>query len=446
MLHNLSFHPFTRAVAFGVAASAAMTGCADEMHHPTDPSSSSATVLQNTSHPVRLLDDEFAELAKRLPGFGGLYVSDGQIAIFLTHVGDSVIARQFIRPFVDSVAGRAITAALAPSFRVLQGDYDFRDLLRWKRLIVSNVETHGLVSIDVDESRNRVRIGVLDSATRERVLQRLSALNVPGAATEIVLDAPANVETTVQQYQRPMVGGIQIQAAGSLPCTFTANVWLRPTYFTVDSTHNYFITSSHCTSVFGVVTGQQVGQPTMATEVIGWEQWDPPLFNSAHPYYGGLCPAGKLCRTSDAAMFYMQDVAGSWDYWPNTIASTSGLTIQYFVEISGTTANPLVGMTVYKVGRSTGETWGSVTASCVDVPQFDEGVDTGRWMICQGRANFSSQSGDSGAPVVSPPTGNYPVHIVGVFWGAGYFSRWAQVESELSQAAGVSGLRVSSNW
>lgn len=284
---------------------------------------------------------------------------------------------------------------------------------------------------------------------REAVIQRATVLDVPLDALEAVVAAPAVVETTLQEYHRPIVGGLQIELQGGF-CTFTANVWLRPTYFTVDSTNNYFITNSHCTNDFGTVTAEQVGQPTLAREIIGWEVWDPPLFDSSDPRYPGLCPPGRRCRLSDAAMFYMQDLPGDWDYWPWTIASATGITIQYYVGL-WQTSHPLSGMRIYKVGRTTGETWGWVVGTCQDVPQYEEvspgvSVDTGRTMLCQGRGSYTSLGGDSGSPVVQWP-GDYPVNMLGVHWGrGGYFSNWNQVDDELARAAGVSALRVSHQW
>lgn len=216
---------------------------------------------------------------------------------------------------------------------------------------------------------------------------------------------------------------------------------------TVDSTHNYIVTNSHCTSSFGSVTGDPIGQPNLSY-IVGEESFDPALFDSSWNTYGQPCPVGRLCRFSDAAMFRQHDIPGDWDYWPNTSAETGpDTTIYWYIEIIETAAGAPLNEPVFKVGATTGTTSGRVRERCASVPQYDPLYgDTGRTMLCQDRADYNSAGGDSGSPVFwRADINSPPVHIVGIHWGSGgWYSGWWYTEDELSSAAGAVGLRVES--
>ena len=82
---------------------------------------------------------------------------------------------------------------------------------------------------------------------------------------------------------------------------------------------------------------------------------------------------------------------------------------------------PLVGNPVNKVGRTTGRTKGSISETCVSIPVADTDIT----LLCQSRASYLSNSGDSGSPVFrvtnSPSTND--VALVEIHWGgSGSFS------------------------
>lgn len=94
--------------------------------------------------------------------------------------------------------------------------------------------------------------------------------------------------------------------------------------------------------------------------------------------------------------------------WPN-VGSTNFSVIK---AISGA-GDPIVGLTVHKVGRTTGRTTGQVTAVCV-IELHASGPN--RRMLCQTEADYTSNEGDSGAPVVELQADGFLVNR-GLHWG-----------------------------
>jgi hypothetical protein len=74
-----------------------------------------------------------------------------------------------------------------------------------------------------------------------------------------------------------------------------------------------------------------------------------------------------------------------------------------FYIINGINTVSLAGDTVEKIGRTTGRTEGTVTAVCVDISQFRNGVDSGIDQLCQNQASYNADLGDSGSPVMLVP-------------------------------------------
>lgn len=443
-------HPSFTTPARSIAAFTfvALAACADDpMSSPIEPVPSMADRNPAGAGRIRTLDDRLTELADQLPGFGGLYYDDsGAPVVFLTDVSRAALARTAVRSFLEFDLGRSRAAAAIPRLRVLRGDYDFRELAQWHRLIALELRVPGITMTDIDDTKNRLTIGVRDGVALAEVKSALANLPIPAGAVDVVLRPPARVLTTLGDVVRPMVSGLRIRAP--YPCTYTANAWLRPTSTTVDSTHNYIITNSHCTSSFGAVTGDLIGQPNLSY-VVGEERFDPALFDSSWNTYGQPCPVGRLCRFSDAAMFYQRDIPGDWDYWPNTSAETGpDTTIYWYIEIIETAAGAPLNEPVFKVGATTGTTNGNVRERCASVPQNDPyGFDTGITLLCQDRADVAADGGDSGSPIFwrADPLNDPRVHIVGILWGSGgWYSGFWYTEDELAAAANVAGLRVES--
>ena len=72
---------------------------------------------------------------------------------------------------------------------VLQGHYDWLQLTAWRRRIETD-RSFQLVFTDIDETVNRLGIGVPTEADRLQLLKRLSALGIPRAAISVEVTVP----------------------------------------------------------------------------------------------------------------------------------------------------------------------------------------------------------------------------------------------------------------
>lgn len=105
---------------------------------------------------------ESIELARRVPGFGGLWFDrQGDLHAFLINLGDSVS----LRPVMDTVVDRRMRYGNVRGRLVFdRGTYDFRELLMWRRSLSSGMRSFGGQSLGIAPSRNKVRVGVVDSS------------------------------------------------------------------------------------------------------------------------------------------------------------------------------------------------------------------------------------------------------------------------------------------
>lgn len=376
------------------------------------------------------IDSDFAELASRIPGFGGLYMNSA--GLMTVNLVDTTRLEAYRPALAAFLAAHGTDLAAAKEMRARYAPHDYRELVASFTALNSSLNLSGITQRDIDEARNQVVIGVIDPTTAERVVRGARALNLADDLIAVEVIPPTVISGTLQQSYRPVVGGLQVGTSRFF-CSLGWNVRpFRFSTFSIDSNQTYFVTNSHCTganSEFGVTTGTVFGQPDINSP-IGLEVYDPPLFTNQTK---SECPAGRRCRRSDAALErYNSGVSRSF----GRIAKvSSGLTISGTLDIIETDATVLQGQTVYKVGRTTGYTSGPNTGSCVTVSQYENvnGVaqDTGRDLICQNQADYPSGPGDSGSPVF---TFGYQsttrITIQGLHWGTSY-SQYNNPGSEL---------------
>jgi hypothetical protein len=356
------------------------------------------------------LDDEYAQMAARTPGFGGLYLDERGT----THV------------YLQDVTRAGEMQGLSDRVVFEQGDYDFRDLQAWKDQVRPELAVEGAVFLDIDERRNRLVFGVereaIDRFTEE--LQRfLRDTRVPPAAVIVEAAEPIQPLELLTDKIRPVPAGVQISSSGGA-CTLGTNA--------VRAGVKGFITASHCTATVGAVDGTAFFQSTFAAgNQIGVEIVDPPSS------LGGSCPPGRRCRHSDAA-FIAYDSA--------SLSAGAKIANPLFWGVgSGTLQTSLVmprlpvgkflfgsmpsGSIVYKVGRTTGGTFGSVTGTCCDSNVLFSKVT----MLCQDRVAAGAGPGDSGSPVFIQSGG--VATLAGILWGGNgttyAYSPWSFVFSDL---------------
>ena len=277
----------------------------------------------------------------------------------------------------------------------------------------------GVVSTDNDEGKNRLHIGIADTAVREEVEKHLSNLGIPSEAWTISKEQP--IEQYLRSRRRPLRGGLQINFGGFL-CTLG--------FIAVRNGVTGYVTNSHCTTTQGGVQNTVEHQPSASgtTNRVGIEIADPTYFS------GSGCPAGRVCRRSDSSFIQVPHPSGpAVTTARGTIARPAVNSFTWNgVDIFNITSegSAVVGQAVTKVGRTTGRTAGTVSQTCVNTNVSGSNIT----QLCQTFANYGNAGGDSGSPVFRITT--LPsVVLVGINWGGNgtisVFSPISQIQQEL---------------
>jgi hypothetical protein len=149
-------------------------------------------------------DDLFAEVAALAPGFGGLFLDkDGILNVYL------------LDPAAEGAATAAISAVFGPErfplgeVRVLQGKYDFSQLWEWRHALRRDVlGLPGVTSLDIDELKNRLRVGVERAEVEPEVEKQLARLGIPREAVNIEVEPPVELAIAVQNHSQPLQLGL----------------------------------------------------------------------------------------------------------------------------------------------------------------------------------------------------------------------------------------------
>jgi len=342
-------------------------------------------------------------VARAVPGFGGLFLDpSGRPAVYLTDLRQRDVAERALTGFALS---EGFSAA---QLKVLKGDFDYLTLDRWhNRATPQALAVPGAVFADLDERSNRVRIGVENGAAEAGVKQVLARLGIPASAVIVERTAPIRLAATLRNRVRPVRGGLQINFTGFL-CTLGFNA--------LKNGVSSFITNSHCTQTQGGNQGTLYYQPLASTanSSIGIEVADPTYFQ------GGVCPAGRRCRYSDAARArYNSGVSFNLARIARTTsrgALSGSLTISTAnpsFTITVERANPVAGSQANKIGRTTGWTFGQVSATCVAVNVSGTSIT----QLCQSLVSAGVGAGDSGSPVFSWSGTGGNITLLGILWG-----------------------------
>ncbi len=339
------------------------------------------------------LDDRLVEMSRAAPAFGGMFIDDGVLNVYMTDRGaparaaaSGVIRRNFELP---------------RKVRVLKARYRFTQLKKWSDRLTANVlGLPGVVSTDVDDRTNHVAVGVTGDRGRATVKRRLAHLGIPAAAVRVRPAEPVQTFSSLNDFHRPLVGGLQ---AGSFaPCTLG--------FVAIRAGVPGFLVNSHCTNVQGGVEGSVFYQPDPSSpgNRVGIEAVDPVYFR------GGICPPSFRCRYSDTA-FVKRDsgVTASLGYIAKAdlTPSTGWNGDLYRITAKG---DAIVGQVVEKVGRTTGRSVAAPVTSVCGGYLVNNALGK-LVMLCQTGAQLFSQPGDSGSPVYTPNGSD--VTLRGELWG-----------------------------
>lgn len=398
------------AISLVTAGTILALGACQDSSAPAVPDAPSDAVVRpaDPSAAFQGVSPDQADVARTLPGFGGLFLDEsGTPTIYLTDLRQRDAARA-------ALAGLAREHGFSPSsIRVLRGDYAYGQLATWfAHASLNALAVPGVVFADLDEASNRLRIGVENAAAASRVRGVLSELRVPAVAVVVEETGPITYDVTLRNKVRPVTGGLQI-SFGNFLCTHGFNA--------IRSGVRSFITNSHCSNVQGGTEGTRYHQHSrfVSGTFIGTEAADPQYFT------GGTCPAGRRCRFSDAARVgyasaatsTLGRIARTTSRGSNTGSITISSTTPTF-SITAERANSVVGQTLNRIGRTSGWTFGRVVGTC-----FSTNVSgTNITQLCQSAVVAGSGPGDSGSPVFAWSGSGGNVTLAGIAWGSGTLS------------------------
>ena len=376
-----------------VLLAAALTGC----EHPTETStlpaaSISASQLTQMQSPSVLevdLDAEWARIARtQVHGFVGYWRSgDGAYIVAIAPPGDARQAEEFVR---QSLATRGQLA----SVRSRSVIFSFDQLYEWKTQLSSLLLNPSIYWVDIDETANQLVFGVESLRVQDEILQAVTAVHALPAAISVIESQLPVERTTLQDYFRPVPGGVQIvSTAGTCTLGFNATRW----------SISGFITAAHC-STTKFSTDGTVQNQNGSTLRIGVEYSDPSTPRrsdaSMYQYDAGVAPDwGHLARTTYASV----NSRGS--------STIDGLKPTFRITTKASNGVHLVGELVNKMGRTSGWTQGQVLRTCVSLGSLP----------CQWEARVWSEPGDSGSPMfqqtgpLEPEAGR--ISMWGVLWG-----------------------------
>jgi hypothetical protein len=365
---------------------------------PTAPVQSAA-IRSPEGHRPGHRDRQMVELARLIPGFGGLYLSfpslkpgerrdprgPVQANTYLTVAGDAKQARKSVRERLES-EGYSVA-----SVRIIPAAYEFQQLQEWRHKLGLAIRHQrlGIVSLDADEAHNRVVVGVeTETAARtvHRVLERVTT--VPEEAVVIrVVGRVTKRQTTLQASFRPIPGGVSV--GGFEECTLGFNVFQ-------DGGHR-FTTASHCSSIEFGYDGSSFRQNSF-DGVVGQEYSDP----TPHP--ASTCWYDWPCRYSDVTMVtYSPSSLSEFGKIAATTNQTGSILIdpnRPRLRLIGVRRGIYVGNVVDKIGSFGGWTYGNVTGTCVDWIGYGGSASGYADLLCVDAANYMDSGGDSGAPIL----------------------------------------------
>src|SRR5688500_10211747 len=153
--------------------------------------------------PAKSIDDRFTAIGKAAPGFGGMFLRNGTLNVYLVDRAQRTAARQAIE------AAFGAEAVPAGGVRFLAAEYSFNQLKAWQQRANALFELSGVVTTDIDEAANRVAVGVESASAARAVAKELAAAGIPAGAARSDVVGQIHALATLRDRVRPLVGGLQ---------------------------------------------------------------------------------------------------------------------------------------------------------------------------------------------------------------------------------------------
>lgn len=378
------------------------------------------------------------QLARQIPSLGGWYfdTATGNLVVYMKDFRNANAAKAALNGILGHDLAKSRRRHPQADIVFREAGYTWLQLKEWRDLVREVMPTlSGITSLDLDEVRNRVVIGLDYGYNPAAVHSLVSNLGIPEAAVEIEIAGPLVPFTTVRDKFRPYLGGVQTQWINDV--TFEIHLCSLGFNALTSLNEKVFVTSSHCSKTHGVADGTFTFQ-----NVVAFDSLNPTFIGQEVADYGVAGCGNELCTFADAAL-YSAHTSTEWVL--GRIAHTSCAcfgspcnpaidpcmieiysTIPYFtINAVRSSYNP--GDYVFMVGATTGTTEGNVTKTCTTVR------GDGLFRDCQVLATFVAGEGDSGGPVfldwsnAQDQTVTLGGVIVGGYQGKVAFSPWSGI-------------------
>lgn len=132
---------------------------------------------------VHTLDDMLSDVARLVPDFGGMFLGENKSVLQVYLLDPSAEKARAVEAAIIQVFGRQ--AIPAGGIKTLKAKYGFRQLREWHRRMTDPLAgIRGIREADIDEAKNRLRIGV-EAKDRARIVRDLHRLGIPREAVVI---------------------------------------------------------------------------------------------------------------------------------------------------------------------------------------------------------------------------------------------------------------------
>lgn len=150
------------------------------------------------SHQVSPPQETNDQLSSRLPSFGGLFLKDDAVHVYMTEPADEATVREAIEEAMgkEFLAGRTIV--------IVQAEYTYTQLQSWFKPEIMAIP--GVVTSGVSDGENRLLVGVRSEADVQAVRAELGKMGIPPEAVNVEVTA----EVTTMALPLPDSAGREI--------------------------------------------------------------------------------------------------------------------------------------------------------------------------------------------------------------------------------------------
>ena len=266
-------------VMFAVASGA----CSDL--DPTGTGSIDLSVVASTSDTkwgdVFVGERAFFEIAEAEPAFAGFFVEDNQLVGLVTDPSRSDAVEQELRARRADIRSARTSEGVDRGIAIRTVPYSFVQLNDWRALALNSLtREHDITSLDIDERRNLLVVGVANNETISAVVSHLSEQGIPLDVLRVgqrPVGRPAQVVGNLQFRTRPIIGGLRVSLGHD------EDSWCTLGFSAEINGGQYVSTASHCTpTLFDPLPVGQFYQRAVNVQAdfIGTENLDPERWQS----------------------------------------------------------------------------------------------------------------------------------------------------------------------